>query len=173
MAGCFASRATTDPASEKTSYGMYWLCHCFPRFRTYAVVLRYTRAEKHRQTVRRHYDRWRESQGKPQCCDMSGCEFNKEPPLVWNGQALPLILDHTNGVNSDNRPENLRLLCPNCNEQQDTHGGRNIGRVADRADGGFAVISKSTGVREFVLPAESGIYRISGSERLPQRVPKR
>ena len=114
---------------------------------------------------------------------------NKEPP-VWNGQVLRLILDHTNGVNSDDRPENLRLPCPNCDAQLDTRGGRNIGRVADRADGGFAVISKSTGGREFVLPAESGTYRISGSdavlgsatgapslnhntERLPHRVPKK
>src|SRR5262249_44260852 len=39
---------------------------------------------------------------------------------VWQGQPLVLVLDHTNGAYSDNRLENLRLLCPNCNSQQAT-----------------------------------------------------
>lgn len=46
----------------------------------------------------------------------------------WCGQKLTLVLDHINGVNNDNRPENLRLLCPNCNSQTDTFSGRNIKR---------------------------------------------
>lgn len=32
----------------------------------------------------------------------------------WNGLPLALQLDHINGVNNDNRIENLRFLCPNC-----------------------------------------------------------
>jgi hypothetical protein len=43
----------------------------------------------------------------------------------WNGKSLVLVLDHISGVKSDNRRENLRLLCPNCNSQQDTFTGRN------------------------------------------------
>lgn len=43
----------------------------------------------------------------------------------WQGKRLVLILDHFNGVNNDNRLENLRMLCPNCNSQQDTFCGRN------------------------------------------------
>jgi len=38
----------------------------------------------------------------------------------WQGKPLMLILDHINGCNSDNRIENLRILCPNCNSQQKT-----------------------------------------------------
>jgi len=38
---------------------------------------------------------------------------------------LPLELDHINGDNSDNRLENLRVLCPNCHSLQSTHRGRN------------------------------------------------
>lgn len=39
---------------------------------------------------------------------------------VWNNKPLPLILDHINGVNNDNRLENLRFVCPNCNYQLET-----------------------------------------------------
>lgn len=41
---------------------------------------------------------------------------------------IPLELDHINGVHSDNRLENLRILCPNCHSLQPTHRGSNRGR---------------------------------------------
>jgi hypothetical protein len=43
---------------------------------------------------------------------------------VWRGKRIALILDHENGVPNDNRLENLRILCPNCNATLDTHCGR-------------------------------------------------
>lgn len=47
----------------------------------------------------------------------------------WAKQAkdgrIPLELDHINGDSSDNRLENLRVLCPNCHSLQPTHRGRN------------------------------------------------
>jgi len=45
---------------------------------------------------------------------------------LWRGKEMHLILDHINGVNNDNRLENLRLLCPNCNATLDTHGGKKL-----------------------------------------------
>ena len=47
---------------------------------------------------------------------------------TWLGEAITLQLDHINGNNTDNRLENLRILCPNCHSQTSTWGGRNIER---------------------------------------------
>lgn len=44
---------------------------------------------------------------------------------TWNGKTLSLELDHINGINNDNRLENLRFLCPNCHSQTTTYGSRN------------------------------------------------
>lgn len=38
---------------------------------------------------------------------------------------LTLTLDHANGNRMDNRLENLRFVCPNCDRQQDTYGSKN------------------------------------------------
>ena len=43
----------------------------------------------------------------------------------WNGLPLAIHTDHINGVNTDNRLENLRRLCPNCHSQTATYSGRN------------------------------------------------
>jgi 5-methylcytosine-specific restriction endonuclease McrA len=43
----------------------------------------------------------------------------------WNGKKIILQLDHINGVNNDNRVENLRFLCPNCHSQTKTYSGKN------------------------------------------------
>ncbi len=53
----------------------------------------------------------------------------------WLGKSLSLHLDHINGINNDNRLENLRILCPNCHSLKPTHRGKNRknnGRVAER-----------------------------------------
>jgi hypothetical protein len=39
----------------------------------------------------------------------------------WRGRRMALILDHINGVATDNRIENLRIVCPNCASTLDTH----------------------------------------------------
>lgn len=43
---------------------------------------------------------------------------------MWHGKKMSLILDHINGVHNDNRFENLRIVCPNCNATLETHCGK-------------------------------------------------
>lgn len=46
----------------------------------------------------------------------------------WLDNPIPLELEHINGNKSDNRINNLTLLCPNCHALTSTYRGRNIGR---------------------------------------------
>lgn len=60
----------------------------------------------------------REGVKSPSCETCFGSE--------WMGKKMPLELDHINGVHSDNRLENLRILCPNCHAQTETYCSKNI-----------------------------------------------
>lgn len=57
---------------------------------------------------------------------------------IWRDKNISLILDHINGVSNDNRLENLRILCPNCNATLETHCKgykgvlKNIEKVKDK-----------------------------------------
>lgn len=52
------------------------------------------------------------------------CSICGQEP-IWKSKKLTMILDHINGDAEDNRIENLRLVCPNCNSQLITHCGKN------------------------------------------------
>lgn len=62
---------------------------------------------------------------------------------TWQGNKLVLVLDHINGINNDNRLENLRLLCPNCNSQTDTFAGRNGKIINNCVDCGKEIANQS------------------------------
>lgn len=67
--------------------------------------------------LREHY---KKGNYTPYICSICG----QKP--IWQGKELTLILDHINGKNHDDRLENLRWVCPNCNQQLDTNCGKNI-----------------------------------------------
>jgi 5-methylcytosine-specific restriction endonuclease McrA len=51
----------------------------------------------------------------------NNCGINK-----WLGKEITLHVDHSNGIHNDHRLENLRFLCPNCHQQTDTWGSKNL-----------------------------------------------
>ena len=128
---------------------------------TWQDVLHFSATPGSRATVRRYYARFRQGSGLPVRCDNQACPFH-EAELVWNGKPLPLILDHVNGVSTDNRPKNLRLLCPNCESQLPTRGGRNKGRV--RVSAGGYDVKAADGKHHYTLVAEPGEFRVTGGQ---------
>ena len=45
----------------------------------------------------------------------------------WNSAPISLEIDHINGDSSNNSPENVCLICPNCHSQTPTYKSRNKG----------------------------------------------
>lgn len=60
--------------------------------------------------------------GRPYLCEMCGCDG------VWQGQTISLHVDHIDGDMTNNVPENVRYLCPNCHSTTSTFAGRQKGR---------------------------------------------
>lgn len=72
-------------------------------------------------TLKGHYIREYIAEQQSRCCALCGGASN------WQGLPLTLILDHIDGNPDNNRRENLRLVCPNCDSQLPTYKSRNRG----------------------------------------------
>ena len=84
--------------------------------------------------------------GVEQCCAQCGV-------IEWRGQVLPLELDHINGKSTDNRLENLRLLCPNCHSLTETWRGKNInnGKIKVSDEELLTAYNNSANIRQTLI----------------------
>lgn len=53
----------------------------------------------------------------PECSDCG--------TLEWKGRPMTMDVDHVDGDHTNNKPENFRLICPNCHRQTPTWGKKN------------------------------------------------
>lgn len=74
----------------------------------------------------------------------------------WFGKTMPLELHHINGINDDNRLENLCFLCPNCHSITETYCGRNI------------ALKKEEKPKKIILPKEKKYCVDCGKEISPK-----
>jgi len=69
----------------------------------------------------------------------------------WNGEHIVLELDHINGIKSDNRRVNLRLLCPNCHSQTITYKSKNKNKRSYSDDEIVTAFNKSENFNQFCV----------------------
>lgn len=78
-----------------------------------------TEGIKSQPTLSKHVKRYLFEKFNSSCCK---CGLSN-----WQNKIIVLEVEHKDGNSSNNKEENLELLCPNCHSQTDTYKNRNKG----------------------------------------------
>lgn len=99
---------------------------CQMEYQYKVLVEKWTKGElsgatgKYQESLSAFVKRWLREKNGGEC---SVCKQNQ-----WMGKPIPLIADHIDGNSRNSRPDNLRLVCGNCDMQLPTYKGRNAGK---------------------------------------------
>ena len=105
---------------------------------------------------------------------LTGISYCEECHLdIWQGHPIPLEIHHINGDNTDNRLENLQLLCPNCHALTNNYRGRaQLSALSEKRDVECrkfkeTLTGRAEGNLEPSLPTEEGAETRHGTPKGP------
>ena len=87
----------------------------------------------------RYIRKWLISQYEEKCILRGWCQVNNFT------KKIPVQVDHIDGNAINNRPENLRLLCPSCHSLTATYGAANRGKGREIRRKNYKCRGSSTG----------------------------
>jgi len=96
-------------------------CEVSLRYKTYIEKWLQDPSFENKERLPKQIRRWLIEQKGEQCWE---CGWAKINPTTGN---IPLQAHHLDGHSKNNRPENLKLLCPNCHSLTETYGSLNNG----------------------------------------------
>jgi hypothetical protein len=124
-----ANRVISDESKEKISNKLKGRKH------TYVIT------PEHLEKLRLANLAWKEDNfNKMMNCDFNSLSYDLQRKRIiieqnntcnrcgldkWQGQAIPLEIDHKDGINNNHVRDNMEALCPNCHALTDTWRGRN------------------------------------------------
>lgn len=126
MPVCLSGRQDrTCNAAEQSHLGSNPSTGSFQRHQYLCYIERWLKGEESgmrgKTNISAHIRRWLFEQRGEACWK---CNWNEKHP---DSGKCPLEIDHIDGCHTNNHPDNLRLLCPNCHALTSTYKNRNKG----------------------------------------------